>query len=250
MSERKSSPHIAKIGFILACLCGLGLLSSVYGYRMEMWNHKMVFGVMTWATYGSIGAGILSIIGIVMARNARSGVSLAVVGVLISAAIVIVPYSYSKLLDRKLHPKIHDITTNTIDPPKFVAVIALRKEAKNKNPNSVKNKFKYAGEKVARIQKQFHPNLNTLIIKQPAQKVFKATLDLVKKQGWSVAAVIPTEGRIEATASTFWLGFEMMSYFALNKQGQKPASTCARPPVSAKEIAGKTPAGSKPFSLS
>jgi len=188
---------------------------------MEMWNHKMVFSTITWATYGGIGAGILSIIGIVMARNARSGVSLAAVGVLISAAIVIVPYSYSKLLDRKLHPKIHDITTNTIDPPKFVAVIALRKEAKNKNPNSVKNKFKYAGEKVAKIQKQFHPNLKTLITKQPAQKVFKTTLDLVKKQGWAVAAVIPAEGRIEATASTFWLGFKDDVVFRIKQVGAK-----------------------------
>ncbi len=220
MSEQQSSPPIAKIGLILAVLCGLGILISAYGFRMDMWNNKMAFKFITWAAYGSVGAGILSIIGFVMAKNAKSSVGLAVIGIVISAILVIVPYSYDKLLDRKAHPKIHDITTDTVNPPEFVAIVGLRTEAIKKNPNSVKNKFKYGGEKVSTLQRKFHPNLKSIKFKQPANKVFNTTLDLVKKMGWKVAAAVPAEGRIEATASTMWLGFKDDVVFRIKQAGK------------------------------
>ena len=208
MSEQKSSPPIAKLGLILAALCGLGIPLSAYGYRMEMWNHKMVFKAITWAAYGGIGAGVVSIIGFVMARNAKNGVGLAVIGFVISAIVVFAPYSYGKLLDRKLHPKIHDISTDTANPPTFVTIVKIRKAAKKKNPKRAKNKTKYAGEKVANLQRKYHPNLKTIKFKQPADKVFNKSLELVKEMGWIIAATVPGEGRIEATATTFWLGFK------------------------------------------
>ena len=188
---------------------------------MEMWDHKMVFKIITWAAYGGIGASIVSTIGFIVARNTSGRVSLALLGITLSGAVIVVPYSYDKVLDRKAHPKIHDITTDTINPPAFIAIIKERKEAKKKNPKSVKNKIKYGGEKVATLQKKYHPNLTFLKSTLPADKVFKATLELINKRGWSVAAAIPTKGRIEATASTFWLGFKDDVIFRIKQEGSE-----------------------------
>ena len=97
---------------------------------MEMWDHKMVFKIITWAAYGGIGASIVSTIGFIAARNTSGRVSLALLGITLSGAVIVVPYSYDKVLDRKAHPKIHDITTDTIIPPAFIAIIKERKDAK------------------------------------------------------------------------------------------------------------------------
>ena len=80
--------------------------------------------------------------------------------------------------------------------------------AKKKNKKRVKRPLKYGGAKVAKKQKKHYPDIKTMKYKLPANKVYTASLDLTKKMGWKIAAAVPAEGRIEATASTFWMGFK------------------------------------------
>ena len=96
--------------------------------------------------------------------------------------------------------RIHDITTDTDDPPRFVALYALRQTTWN-GPE-------YAGEPVARIQKAAYPDVVPLVLQASPREAFEHALTAARRMGWHIAAAVPEEGRIEATATTPLLRFK------------------------------------------
>ena len=97
-------------------------------------------------------------------------------------------------------PPIHDITTDTVDPPLFVDVVSRRRPGENT--------IEYGGETVARQQRAAYPDLQPLVVDEPAAVVFARALTAVQALGWTVAGQDAAAGRIEATDTTFWFGFE------------------------------------------
>jgi uncharacterized protein (DUF1499 family) len=97
-------------------------------------------------------------------------------------------------------PAIHDITTDTSNPPVFVAVIPLRKEALNP--------YEYGGPEIAGLQKKAYPDIKPLEMSVPVEKAFDKSLAVAKKMGWEIVATEKSDGRIEATATTLWMGFK------------------------------------------
>jgi hypothetical protein len=96
-------------------------------------------------------------------------------------------------------PRIHDISTDVVTPPPFVAILPLRKGA----PNPAM----YGGPETAAKQRQAYPDLNTLVLDIPPAEAFDRALATARKLGWEIVAAVPGEGRIEATDTTFWFGF-------------------------------------------
>jgi hypothetical protein len=94
---------------------------------------------------------------------------------------------------------IHDITTDTANPPQFAAILPLRKDA----PNPAD----YGGPAVAELQKKGYPDLRTEILNLPTNAAFERALATARALGWRIVAAIPEQGRIEATDTTFWFGF-------------------------------------------
>lgn len=94
---------------------------------------------------------------------------------------------------------IHDISTDTVDPPQFVAVAALR------GPDD--NPIEYAAES-AEIQAAAYPDIETIVLLDPRSFVFETALQVVDDMGWEIVDSNLTEGRIEATASTPYVGFK------------------------------------------
>ncbi len=98
-------------------------------------------------------------------------------------------------------PPIHDITTDTETPPAFVAVIPLRQI-------DAQNPPEYSGPETAAAQKQAFPDLQPLLVTQPANVVFAAAKDVVLAKGWTLVDANEVDGRIEATAETGWVRFK------------------------------------------
>jgi uncharacterized protein (DUF1499 family) len=96
--------------------------------------------------------------------------------------------------------RIHDITTDTEDPPRFVALHALRLKTFN-GPE-------YGGERIARIQKAAYPDIQPRIVKEAPELAFERALRAANDMGWAIAASAAAEGRIEATATTPLLRFK------------------------------------------
>lgn len=98
-------------------------------------------------------------------------------------------------------PPIHDISTDTDDPPAFVAVVPLR-------ALDARNPPEYSGSETAAAQKQAFPDLGPLLVAQPLAVVFVSARELVEENGWTLVEASESEGRIEATAETGWVRFK------------------------------------------
>lgn len=183
----------------LACASGLLLMLAGIGSRFGWWHFRFGFSLLGYGAYGGIGAALLGIWGLILAGRKRqtAGISLAVVALAGGLAVAAVPVSF-RLKARQL-PVIHDITTDTLHPPQFVAILALRRDA----PNPAD----YGGPEVAEQQKRAYPDLRTEVLDLPAERAFDRALAAARSAGWRIVVAEPAEGRIEAIDTTFWFGF-------------------------------------------
>jgi uncharacterized protein (DUF1499 family) len=95
---------------------------------------------------------------------------------------------------------IHDISTDTADPPQFIAVAELR------GPND--NPVAYAGAETAALQAVAYPDIQTLVFSDSPAVIFDTALATAASMGWEIIASDIDTGHIEATATTPYVGFK------------------------------------------
>lgn len=197
-----SEPTRISIWVVLACIAAaLSLLLaplSGLGHRWGWWSFTTGFGVLRWALYTAIAGCVLAIVALILlkVRPGASGMPLAMGALVLSALILVIPLNF--LVTARSVPAIHDITTDTANPPTFRAVLALRGDAANP--------LEYGGEAIARQQLAAYPDIRPLILAGSPAQAFAAALAGAK--GWEIVSASEPEGRIEAVATTFWFGFK------------------------------------------
>jgi len=97
-------------------------------------------------------------------------------------------------------PPIHDISTDTDNPPRFAAVSALR------SPNA--NSVEYGGAAIAEQQHRAYPQIKPVLLALNRDQAYERALAAAKQMGWEIVDANAAEGRIEAVARTFWLRFK------------------------------------------
>jgi uncharacterized protein (DUF1499 family) len=97
-------------------------------------------------------------------------------------------------------PAIHDISTDVENPPAFSAVAPIRRGA----PNPVE----YGGPAIAEQQRKAYPDIGPVALDAPPDQAFQRALDAARDMGWEIVDANPAQGRIEATATTWWFGFK------------------------------------------
>jgi uncharacterized protein (DUF1499 family) len=200
-SERRTSLNtwLARIGVTIAVLCLLAMIFSGFGYQLGLWHFRTGFTIIRWSFYGALGAVVISLLGLVNPRawNGHT-VLMAVLGIGIGLGTAYVPWSWKQTLDA--HPYIHDITTDVVNPPEFVATRALRKEGENPAD--------YAGPEVAQQQQEAYPDLMPMVTDVPPAEVFEKAQAAIGKMGLELVDADPQSGRIEATDTSFFYGFK------------------------------------------
>lgn len=183
----------------LAGASALLLVLAGLGSRFGWWHFRTGFALLGYGVYSGIGAALLGIGGMILAGRKRrvAGMLLAALSVAGGLAVAALPVSW-RLTARQL-PAIHDISTDTVHPPQFVAILPLRRDA----PNPAQ----YGGPEVAGQQKRAYADLRTEVLELPAGPAFDRALASARAAGWRIVASEPAEGRIEATDTTFWFGF-------------------------------------------
>jgi len=106
---------------------------------------------------------------------------------------------------------IHDISTDTDDPPAFVEVAKLR--GPNENP------AEYSGPETAAIQKTAYPDIESIVMPDSPGFVFETALQVAGDMGWEIVASDIETGIIEATASTPFAGFKDDVVIRIRSQG-------------------------------
>ena len=191
-------PKLGLAVLVLAVTAALLLLVAGPGTRFGIWTFGTGFLLMRWAFFVGVGAAALAALLLVIPKTRRSGAVALAAALVIGLGTAWVPWNGLRTV-RSL-PFIHDITTDTLRPPEFVAVAPLRADA----PNPVE----YEGEEVAAQQREGYPDIETLRLGMPPAQAFERALATAHRQGWEIVAAVPAEGRIEATATTFWFGFK------------------------------------------
>lgn len=189
---------LARIPLLIAVVAALLLLCAGPGTRFGLWEYGTGFLLMRWAFFGGLAAALPALVLLVIPRTRRGAARLLIAALLIGAGTAWVPWNGVQTA-RSL-PFIHDITTDTEDPPAFVAVLPLRADAAN--PPG------YPGEDVALQQREAYPEVQPLATTLPPAEAFARAERVARDMGWDIVAVVPEEGRIEATDTTFWFGFK------------------------------------------
>jgi len=198
-----TKPPLSKTA-LLGLLIGVGAIIAAmlagFGTRADWWGYRTGFGILLPAASSGLGGAAIALIGCFLAAGpARRGLSYAAVGLVAGILAYAVPAS--GLNKARSVPKIHDITTDTANPPAFVAALEARKMAK------AKNEAVYEGEKIARQQRKAYPDIAPLTRAEAADKLFDLALAKVGALGWNILATDKAAGRIEATDRTLWFGF-------------------------------------------
>jgi uncharacterized protein (DUF1499 family) len=185
-------------GLMLALLAALLLMVSGPGTRMGFWHFRTAFRFMTWAAYAGGLAAVVSIAGLALSRGHGRAMAMAAAGLLIGALMLYLPWSWRK--DARGYPGIHDITTDPRNPPAFVAVAPLRRDAPNPP--------EYAGDSIAQQQLKAYPDIKPLMLAMRVDSAFTLALVTARDMGWELVDQNRAEGRIEATATTPFMGFK------------------------------------------
>lgn len=197
--------HASAIVLGLALVAGALLVATGPLYRSGSAPLLTAFTMMRWAAYLGGAAVVLAILALVFARDHRG---LALAALLVGGITFAIPYQWQRAARRV--PPIHDITTDTTDPPTFVAVVPLRAKAPNKLDYS---------QEVARRQHEGYPDLGPRTLKLPREQAFERALEAARHAGWEIVAADPALGRIEATDTTRWFGFKDDIVVRLTPQG-------------------------------
>ena len=134
-----------------------------------------------------------------------------IMALLLSTIAIAIPLS---MLDKgKSVPPIHDISTDLVNPPEFVAIAPLRADA----PNPVE----YAGVEVATQQRAAYPELQTLNYPQSKSELVEATKQAIDHLGWQLVNIDADQGIVEATDRTMWFGFKDDVIVRITDNGSK-----------------------------
>lgn len=197
--ERQAS--IAVLSLSAGIIVVGALILSGLGVQWDLWSYRTGLTILRWTAWTGLGVFGVSLVACfyVTTGTVRRGLAYATVGGLCGLLAYVIPASM--LSKARSVPRIHDITTDTQNPPRFVDIVALRKKA------MARNKIAYGGAKIAALQKKGYPDIGPLDAAIPARQAFDTALAVASDFGWQIIASIPAEGRIEATDSTFWFGF-------------------------------------------
>jgi uncharacterized protein (DUF1499 family) len=101
-------------------------------------------------------------------------------------------------------PMLNDVTTDSVDPPRFETIARLR--SRTANPVS------YPGAQATELQHRAYPNIEPLVVSVSPLIAYEAVLATIGKRHWRVVDARPPEGGrregfIEAVARTPIMGF-------------------------------------------
>jgi len=166
---------------------------------MSWWSFGTGIVMIRWAASIALGAAVIGLIAALLAgyvgarRNVRTGLVALVAGLAVATPPVIMWSRVQQL------PRIHDVTTDTDNPPAFVAVLPLRQDARN----PVQYQASTAVE-----QRRGYPDLAAVVLPLPPAQAFARAESAARTMGWDIVAASPQNLRIEATDTSLMFGFK------------------------------------------
>lgn len=176
------------------------IIGALAGMRFSMITWRPALMIVGGAVLGMAVIGFIGLLTIYVGfRGGRRG---GVRPCMLAAALSAIPILFVLVLGIKSRevPPIHDISTDTVNPPVFRTLAGHRQEGEN-SPD-------YAGEEVAQLQQEAYQKVKPLYFQLPVDKVYAKALDAVDGIGWMIVETDPVSGHIEAVDTTALLKFQ------------------------------------------
>ncbi len=217
LKRRKARDVIHRIALVLAVLTPLVFMMAGFGAKFGLWSWQFGLGTLTRGVgmkmlMGLVAFGLLAVIATVLVKPRKGwwvGILTLIIGIAGMAKGAATQKTVASL------PFIHDVTTDTQNPPVFTDVI-LTERGKVEGVNTLEYIGKTAPsgadlkEKtlVSVLQTAAYPNVRSLVLGDTPDVAFGEALVVAKSMGWTIKSKNLEAGTIEATATTFWYGFK------------------------------------------
>lgn len=192
----KQAPLLANILLLLSLCAVLATAIMLFGARFGLWEPIVGFGYYrNHATGIAITLLVVAVVGLIhqsLCRN-RSGIFKALLSVLVALALL-GPVLKNLLSTPARLPPIHDITTDTEQPPAFIVLDDQREGARNS--------LVHGGAEVIAQQKAAYPDIAPIETELSPVAAYDRALELGRSMGWQIVAEDRENLRFEATART------------------------------------------------
>lgn len=214
---------LPRLALVLAILLPVWLLAVMLAAKFGLVDKLTAFGTLTIQTglFASGAIAIVAVIGLVLSLlvKPRKGWAACLIALLVPAAFM---FGLAQLrATAEAQPFIHDVATDTKDPPEFSAALVKAREedgAKNKlYPFDVpldtleewKGNASVEGKTLAQLIATGYPklDLSTLTVAEPVDEVVGVIEEAMKMRGFKGVKADPKAGVVEGTAEVFWYGF-------------------------------------------
>ena len=201
MAESKEKgTGFLKWGTNLAVIGALAVILSGYGYQWGWWHFRTGFTMIPWGTGAAVTGSIIGTIGFFRMNEWGRNHTIAGFTAMVIGLAAVLNFGYWYLEVQKGYPPIHDITTDTVNPPEFDAIVPLRKDAPNPPEYIHENG-------PAEAQKEFYPDIQTLNVSMNYDQAYDRALATVREMPWQIVGENRQQGRIEAYDKLPWFGF-------------------------------------------
>jgi uncharacterized protein (DUF1499 family) len=192
MREENPPRLVTWIGYLAAAML-LALPLAVLTVRSGAWQQGLLLYALA-----CLGAALLLAILLLLLLLPKYA---AWRGAILGRAALALPGTLllvSLLAGRGDHPPIHDITTDTGDPPLFTAAESVR--GPEANPLAI-------DPQVIAQQRAAYPDLDTLVTTLPVDEAFDRAEAVARELGWEIYHEDRSAGIIEAVDTTPIMGF-------------------------------------------
>ncbi len=202
------APVAARLGLVALFLAVLIAAGAILSVRLGGAGFATGLEVMTAPVALAAIAFVLSLVWLVSALKHNRGEAkrVGLIGFFGSILLLYVPLH--TVYRGYMAPPVQDVTTDPEDPPAFVA-LAGRATGADGAPFNAKAMIHYRGEynTVSYMLHEYYSELTKpLALLMPPAKMFWRCFEAAKRMGWQIVAYNEKEGRIEATATSFWFG--------------------------------------------
>ena len=218
MEEVKTSTRALLVSAVILLII---LVTGPLGYKFSMVPLQPSLVSLLIAVAGGALVFLIGLVYLVIAMRSDLGKNRNLV--IVSMILGLIPIG---IIGRQMAaagdvPPIHDITTDTANPPAFVAIVPLRENAPNGHEYGVSEAW--PAEKLGTATREAYPDLKPIESDLSVADAVDRTEDALRAMGLDIVAVDKDAGLVEATATTFWFGFkdDMVVRIVGNGQGSR-----------------------------
>ncbi|NVK38726.1 MAG: DUF1499 domain-containing protein [Gammaproteobacteria bacterium] len=193
MLEKVPAPKLQWLAIILFAFYPLAILAA----RLDLMHFRNSF--LIFIVSALIGFIVFALAVLKLSRGSGNASQLVVAIVFTALPIGLLG---SNVLKARSVPFIHDITTDTQNPPQLIAAAKVR--------TGDDHDVAYAGEEVAKLQLEGYPDLTSLELNAPVEKVAIEAKAVVQALGWEILDEQLTQSpmTLEAVDESLLFGFK------------------------------------------